>query len=103
MRLLGSLALVGRDGDGVGAGSLAEGHVLGRCRSRSARHVLEALNRADLGCLEAGKLVGPGCVDRSNHALTRCKGLEHVGRQTAALVVDVDALEGDCIASCSRS
>lgn len=95
--ILGSFALVRCNGDGLGAGGLAEGRILDRVGSRSSYHVLEALNGADLSRLDAGQLVRPGRIDSSSDAFTGCKCLKHIGRETTALVVDIDALEGNCL------
>lgn len=96
--VLGSFALVGGDGDRLGAGGLAEGQVLDRVGSCSSDRVLEPLDGADLGGLEAGQLVRLGRVNGGSDTLARSQSLEHVGRETGALVVDIDALEGDRVA-----
>ncbi len=97
--LRGNRALVGRDGHGAGAHGVADSHVLQRSGGSGPCYISEALDSSDLSRRDAGKVIALGCVNRSCNRLARLNGLEHLRSDAAALVVHVDALEREHIAS----
>lgn len=100
--LPGDNGLVGSDRDLAGGDIVARGEALEVGRSLSASGVAEALDGGDLGLVDALELVALGGVDGDGDSLASIDLLESAGVKALALVVDVDALEGESVALCVK-